>query len=88
MCCREIGERILRDRIKRIMTWRPDKKLVAAGAILGLILLLLPLFRVALYSAPWYDDYNYGRYAKEFLEEERSLAVSYTHLTLPTICSV
>ena len=73
MCCREIGERVLNDRIKKIMTWRPDKKLVAAGAILGLILLLLPLFRVALYSAPWYDDYNYGRFAKEFLEEERSL---------------
>ena len=32
--------------------------------------------------------YSFSQKAKEALEEARKTAVSYTHLTLPTICSV
>lgn len=59
-------------KIRKVITWRPDERLVAAGSILGLIALLLPLFRIIPYTAPWYDDYNYGGFVKNFLEEERS----------------
>lgn len=60
-------------KIRKILSWRPDKKLVAAGAVLVLIILLIPLFRIIPFTAPYYDDYNYGRFVKSFLEEERSL---------------
>ena len=34
------------------------------------------------------SDLNFGTYGLKALQPERVTAVSYTHLTLPTICSV
>lgn len=53
--------------------WRPGPALYAAGAVAALLLLLIPLMRLAVYSVPWYDDYNYGRYAKTAMEEAPTL---------------
>lgn len=58
----------MKDRIKKIAGWRPGPALYAAGAGAALLLLLYPLIRLAVYSVPWYDDYNYGRYAKTAME--------------------
>ena len=63
----------MKDKMKKIIFWRPDRRLVACLAVLALGLLLLPLLRIALYSAPWYDDYGYGGFVKGFLDQERSL---------------
>lgn len=63
----------MREKIGKILTWRPGKGLVAAGAVLALAALLLPLFRIIPYTSPWYDDYNYGKFVKGFLDQERSL---------------
>ncbi len=60
-------------RWRRIMGYRPGKKLLAILAVLAAAALLLPLLRVALYSAPWYDDYLYGYFTKSALEEEGTL---------------
>lgn len=63
----------LKDKLKNIIMWRPDMRLVAALFVVALVLLLIPLVRMAIYSVPWYDDYNYGKFVKGFLSEERSL---------------
>lgn len=52
----------------KISHWRPGPALYAALAALALVVLLYPLIRMANYSVPWYDDYNYGRYAKAAME--------------------
>lgn len=48
-------------------------RLIALLSVAVLLLLLVPLFRIAIYTAPWYDDYNYGRYVQTALNEERGL---------------
>ncbi len=63
----------MKEKIKKALTWRPQKWLVAVGAMLALGVVLLPLFRILPYTAPWYDDYTYGVYAHRFLGEEWSL---------------
>ena len=63
----------IRSKMKKILNWRPDKRLVAAFAWLALLGLLIPLFRLLPDTAPWYDDYGYGLSVKNFLDLERSL---------------
>ena len=60
-------------KIRKVLLWKPDMRLVAAVAVLCVLLLMIPLVRYALYSVPWYDDYLCGRYAKFNLEQENSL---------------
>ena len=62
-----------KDKIRKMIFWRPDVRLVAVISVIMLALLLVPLVRMAFYSAPWYDDYNYGGFVKSFLSEEHSL---------------
>lgn len=61
------------EKIKKVALWRPDMKMVAVLAVLAMLLLIVPLLRIALYTVPWYDDYNYGGFVKRFLDEEYSL---------------
>lgn len=46
---------------------------VAVTALLALAGLLVPLLRILPYTAPWYDDYNYGSFVQAFLSEDYSL---------------
>jgi hypothetical protein len=41
----------------------------AYAAFALLTLTLIPLLRISLYSVPWYDDFNYGMYAKSAIDE-------------------
>jgi hypothetical protein len=59
----------MKDKIRKIAGWRPEPSLYVGAAAAVLVLLLLPLLRLAGYSVPWYDDYNYGRFAKTAMEE-------------------
>lgn len=60
------------EKIGRVMSWRPNKWLITAAAWLALAGLLIPLFRALPDTAPYYDDYLYGRFVKSFLDQERS----------------
>lgn len=60
-------------KIKKGLLWGPDMPVVAVCSVIVLLLLLLPLLRIALYAAPWYDDYNYGKIVKDALSRGYSL---------------
>lgn len=49
---------------KKIFHWCPSAGFVSICAVLALVLLLVPLFRIAEYAVPWYDDLNYGEFAR------------------------
>ena len=61
-------------KIRKAVLWRPDMKLIAILAVLALLLLMVPLLRIALYTVPWYDDYNYCGFVRNFLKQEYSLS--------------
>lgn len=63
-----------KDKIKAGLAWKVDRKWAAMGAGAVLVLLLIPLCVIAFYSVPWYDDYIYGRFVRNFLREEYSLS--------------
>jgi hypothetical protein len=64
----------MKDKIKKIVGWRPGAPLYACVMAAALVFLLVPLIRVAAYSVPWYDDYNYGRFAKMAMEDAPTFA--------------
>ena len=66
-------ERYGSSKLVRLAAWKPDRRLVAVGAAVILVLLLVPLLRIALYSTPWHDDYIYGKFVKDFLDQKYSL---------------
>ena len=61
-------------KMEKVLLWKPNMKLIALCALGALALLMIPLFRIALYTVPYYDDYNFGLFVKNFLTQERSLA--------------
>lgn len=63
----------MKNKVKGFALWKPTTWLVALGIVGLLTLTLIPLYRMALYTAPWYDDYLFGRFVKSFLNEEYSL---------------
>lgn len=71
MCCdrkawvfRMNHEISMRSRIKKILFWKPSLPVIGVFTVAGLLLLLLPLLWLAVYSVPWYDDFNYGMFAQ------------------------
>lgn len=57
---------------KKILTWKPGEKLLAIGFCILLLAALIPLFRLTIYAVPYYDDYNFGRFARAAMEQEQS----------------
>lgn len=62
-----------KEKVKKILLWIPAPWMVSAASMALLILLLAPLIRIAFYTVPWYDGYNFGKYVKNFLDQEYSL---------------
>ncbi len=58
----------MKKQIKEVLKKEISIKVLALGAFLALIVLLIPIIRCMMYSVPWYDDFNYGRYTKSFYE--------------------
>ena len=54
------------------MLWKPGRVLLAVGCCGLLLLALIPLFRLTIYAVPYYDDYNFGRFARAAMEQEQS----------------
>ena len=61
-----------REKFKKIWLWKPGKLLLAAGCLGLLLLTLIPLFRLTVYAVPYYDDYNFGRFARAAMEQEQT----------------
>lgn len=60
--------------LNKILTWNPPLLLMGVGAVAALLLLLAPLIRLALYTVPWYDDFNYGGFARRMMWEVPGIA--------------
>lgn len=63
----------IRNKVKKVIGWRPNQWLVTVIAWLVLLGLLIPLFRALPDTVPYNDDYNYGLFVKNFLDLDRSL---------------
>lgn len=62
------------ENLGRIFSWKPSTKTVSIFAFAALVLLLVPLLRILPYAVPWYDDYNYGSFARTGLEMYHTFA--------------
>ena len=62
------------EKVKKVILWKPDMRLVAVLAVTALLLLLIPLLRMTIYTIPWYDDYGYASNVKNFLALDYTLA--------------
>lgn len=62
-----------KEKTGKLLLRTPAPWLVAAVSAAAVAVLLIPLIRLAFYAAPWYDDYNFGKYVKNFLDQEFSL---------------
>lgn len=60
------------EKVRKVLQWKPNMRLVAVVSVAALLLLLVPLLRIAFYTTPWYDDYLYGRFVKNFIKLECS----------------
>lgn len=67
------GDMSMKEKIKKVILWKPAAWMVAAGMLFLLVLALIPLLRMTLYTAPWYDDYSFGSSVKYALSVEYSL---------------
>lgn len=54
---------------QKVIYWKPNIKFIAVSSLFFLILLMIPLIRIAMYTVPYYDDYNFGLFAKIFIGE-------------------
>lgn len=57
------------NKLKKIIGIKISEKWVAVLAMIGMLGLLAPIFRLALYAVPYYDDYLHVKFARGFLRE-------------------
>ena len=60
------------EKLKKIVAWKPGKVLLTVLCCGLLALTLIPLLRLTIYAVPYYDDYNFGRFARAAMEQEQS----------------
>ena len=61
-----------REKFRKFWLWKPGKILLAVGCCGLLLLTMIPLLRLTVYAVPYYDDYNFGRFARAAMEQEQS----------------
>lgn len=60
------------EKLKKLCLWKPGKILLALACCGLLILTLIPLLRLTVYAVPYYDDYNFGQFARAAMIQEQS----------------
>ncbi len=55
--------------MKNCLKWKPGNRVLCILSAIIFIILLIPLFRIAMYAIPWYDDYIYGIFVRDRLAE-------------------
>lgn len=58
--------------MKKILKAKINMPLLSIGTFLLLIVLAIPIARIMMYCVPWYDDFGYGLYTKNFWELNHS----------------
>lgn len=58
--------------LKKVLGAEINIKLLSIGVFCLLIVLAIPIVRIMMYSVPWYDDFSYGLYTKNFWELNHS----------------
>jgi len=54
----------MKEKLMKIWKAEINRKLLAIGTLLALLLLIIPIGRIMMYCVPWYDDFGYGRITK------------------------
>lgn len=54
---------------RRAFLWSPSARITGIGVCVVLLLLLVPLLRIAEYAVPWYDDFSYGWFTKAAMKD-------------------
>ncbi len=62
----------MKELLKKIVTAEINKKLLGIGALLLLLVILMPIARIMMYCVPWYDDFSYGDLTKDLWEMKHS----------------
>lgn len=62
----------MKEKFDRVLKAPIDRRVVAVGAVLALCVVLIPIIRIMLYCVPWYDDFGYGQFTKNFWEIKNS----------------
>ena len=62
----------MKERLKKVLGAEINNKILGIGAVLVLLVLLLPIARIMMYCVPWYDDFSYGNLTKKFWEMNHS----------------
>ena len=63
----------MKEKIKKLLGAEINTKLLAVGAVLILVALMVPIARIMMFCVPWYDDFGYGRLTLRFFEAKESL---------------
>ncbi len=58
--------------LKKLVTLQVNKKLLALGMVLLLLVIIVPVARIMMYCVPWYDDFEYGWITKAYWEVNHS----------------
>lgn len=59
--------------LNKVLSFEINKKVLAVGAVLVMLLLMIPIARIMMYCIPWYDDFGYGKWVKNFWELKHSV---------------
>lgn len=56
----------------RIVNFEINKVVLTVGMVLLLLVVVAPVARIMMYCVPWYDDFGYGKWVKDFWEIRHS----------------
>ncbi len=56
--------------MKNCLKWEPDRRTLCIVSFFAFVLLMVPLFWIARYAVPWYDDYVYGIFVKRSVAQD------------------
>ncbi len=62
----------MKELLKKLVKTELNKKLLAVGAALILLIIIVPVARIMMYCVPWYDDFGYGWITKAYWELNHS----------------
>ncbi len=59
--------------LNKIFKFEIDKRVLTVIMILAFMVIVFPVARIMMYCVPWYDDFSYGKYVKDALENNNTI---------------